>query len=243
MEFNKEQIFIVTGANSGIGRDIAQQLNALGATVIGIARDEERLLAAKNESQHPEDFHVEVKDLTQDLDGLPKYVTSLRKKYGKLTGLACCAGVSINMSLKGIDMPYLEHNFAINYFSPIMMAKGFTDKRNNVGKGAAILAFSSIGAIACQAGMAAYAGNKSALAASMKVIAKEVVSQGVHVNTVAPSLIMTEMLDDAIVESHAGLYPLGIGEVDDVSNLSLFLLSDKAKWITGQNYVIDCASM
>jgi len=242
MLFHPEQIFIVTGASSGIGQDIALQLNSEGATVVGIARSKSKLEETKRKAKNPEHFHIETKDLSEELDALPKYITSLKKTYGKFTGLACCAGMGDNMSLKGVDMDDMRRYFNINYFSPIMLTKGFTDKRNNVGEGASVLTISSIGAIACPPGMTIYAGNKAALTASMKVISKEVAPQGIRVNTLAPALINTDMLDEDTIKFSEGKYPFGIGEVEDVSNLAIFLMSNKAKWITGQNYVIDCGS-
>ena len=93
ISFNKEQIYIVTGASSGIGKGTALLLNALGASVIGIARNKERLNLMKSESKFPENMHIEVKDLTEDIEGLSNYVTELKNKYGKFSGLAYCAGI------------------------------------------------------------------------------------------------------------------------------------------------------
>ena len=83
ISFAAEQRFIVTGASSGIGRGVALLLNELGATVIGIGRNEERLQAMKEKVRFPENVFLEQKDLVEDIAGLPSYVKQLREKYGK----------------------------------------------------------------------------------------------------------------------------------------------------------------
>ena len=94
--------------------------------------------------------------------------------------------------------------------------------------------------------MVAYCGAKAALINSSKVIAKEYALAGLRINTVSPSDIETPMTQTGeiknFVEDRLSQYPFGIGKPEDVANMVIFLLSDKAKWITGQDYVIDCAS-
>ena len=81
INFNKEQIYIVTGASSGIGEATAILLNEFGATVVGIGRNQERLEAMKTKCKYPENMFLEQKDLTEDIEGLPKYVKSLKELF------------------------------------------------------------------------------------------------------------------------------------------------------------------
>ncbi|MDE6885605.1 MAG: SDR family NAD(P)-dependent oxidoreductase [Helicobacteraceae bacterium] len=67
--FNKEQIYIVTGASSGIGKAVALLLNELGASVIAIARDKERLESMRAESKNPNNIYIEIKDLCELMGG------------------------------------------------------------------------------------------------------------------------------------------------------------------------------
>lgn len=89
-----------------------------------------------------------------------------------------------------------------------------------------------------------YSGAKSALSASMKSISREVAPYGIRVNCVSPADILTPMTLSLgeITESKKKLYPMGFGEVEDVANFVAFLLSDKAKWLTGNDYHIDGGS-
>ena len=240
ISFNKEQIYIVTGASSGIGEGTALLLNELGATVVGIARNEERLNAMKAKCKYPENMHLEIKDLAEDIEGLPNYVKELKNKYGKFSGMAYCAGISSIIPLRSLDYAYLQNMFNVNYFAPVMMIKGLVDKRNNIGNGTSVVAISSISSLCSDKGHVAYSGSKSALCASLKSISKEIISNGIRVNCLLPSNIKTPMTaSEGYEESQKELYPLGFGEVVDVANLIIYMLSEKAKFISGQNYVID----
>ena len=245
--FNKEQIYIVTGASSGIGEATAILLNELGATVVGIGRNQERLEGMKAKCKSPENMFLEQKDLTEDIEGLPKYVKSLKEKYGKFSGMAYCAGVSALNPLRTITYEYLTNIFDINYFAPIMMIKSIGDKRNNVGLGTSIVTISSIDAILNSKGQSVYGASKAALSASIKALSRELTQQnGVRINAVLPSMIKTSMTMNSQVQG-LGInqninfeeYPFGWGEPNDVANMIVYLLSDKAKFISGQNYVID----
>ena len=130
ISFQKEQIFIVTGASSGIGKATALLLNELGATVIAIARNTERLTQMKAECKYPENTYIEVKDLAENIDALPDYVKSLKEKYGKFSGMAYCAGITDVTPVSFIDFEKLQHIFLTDYFAPILFTKGIADKRN-----------------------------------------------------------------------------------------------------------------
>src|SRR5574344_912114 len=144
--FNKEQIYIVTGASSGLGEATALLLNELGATVIAIARNEERLNKMKIKCKNPENMFIEIKDLAEDIEGLPQYVKSLKEKYGKFSGMAYCAGIGFLTPLRLLTYRELKTVFDVKYFAPIMMTKGIADRRNNIGKGASLVYISSIDA-------------------------------------------------------------------------------------------------
>lgn len=247
MEFKKEDIIIVTGASSGIGEGTALMLNEQGATVVAIARNEERLNNMKAKCKYPENMHIEIKDLTENIEELPNYIKDLKNKYGKFQGLAHCAGVVDITPTQNIEYQHAKEIFDINYFVPIMLIKGFCDRRNNTRENASIVCVSSLAANSCDKGMLLYSGSKSALISSCKCMAKELTSNGVRINTISPSHIETKMTKHSLehirkdyLEKYKTIYPLGYGEVKDVANMISYLLSSKAKWISRQNYVIDC---
>jgi len=240
--FSSEQRFLVAGASSGIGEGVALRLNELGATVIGIARNMERLEGMKAKAKYPENVFLEQKNLTDDLAGLPQYIKSLREKYGKLNGLAYCAGIVPVLPLRVLEADVLYDAFLINYAVPIMMAKGIADKRNNVGAGTSCVFISSVASVLSDKGHVVYSGTKAALAASVRSIAKEYASSRIRFNCVSPSNIRTERTTEEYVSTQIDQYPMGFGETIDVANVITLLLSDETKWITAQNYVVDCSS-
>ena len=246
ISFNKEQVYLVTGASSGLGEGTALLLNELGATVVAIARNEERLNSMKAKCKYPENMNLEIKDLTGNIEKLPQYIKELKNKYGKFSGLAYCAGIVEVKPLQMLELDEMKKLFDINYFAPIFMAKGFADKRNNIGEGASAVFIASLSANSCARAMATYSGAKAALISSIRSIAKECAPHKIRFNCVSPSDIKTPMvLKDAadFMEDKEKIYPMGYGEVEDVANMIVYLLSNKAKWIASQNYVIDCGVM
>ncbi len=245
IKFNKEQIYIVTGASSGLGEAAALLLNELGATVLAIARNEKRLDDMKSRCKHPENMFIEIKDLTEDIEGLPKYVKALKEKYGKFSGMAYCAGKGVITSLGMINMSYVKDMFDINYLAPLFMTKGVADRRNNIGNGCSLVYLSSIDAVLSSKGQPLYSGSKAALSATIKTLSKELTTYGIRANCLLPSMIRTPMTQGelttaaGIIENETEEYPFGWGEPNDVANMIVYLLSDKAKFISGQNYIID----
>lgn len=243
--FSQDQIYVVTGASSGIGRRCALDINSNGAKVVALGRNVERLEEVRNASKYPSNFFVESKDLIEEIESLTDYVKELRLRFGKLSGLVYSAGVAELLPLRMWNYESARKLFDINYFAPIALMKGFADKRNTTGNNVSCVLLASAAALLSDKGHCSYSGSKAALVASAKSIAKEIVANGIRVNCLSPSNIQTPILGDPngdYVKSQETKYPLGLGHVEDVANFVLFLLSDKAKWITGQNYVIDCAS-
>ena len=240
LSFTSDQRFIVTGASSGIGEGVALLLNELGAGVIGIGRDQKRLDGMKARAKYPDKIFLERKDVAEDIPGLPAYVKALKEKYGKFQGLAYCAGLGGLMPLRAVDYENMQAMFAVNYFAPVFMAKGFADKRNNNGSGSAMVFIASRGGVRTDPGMTSYAGSKGALIATMQSIAKELAPTGLRVNCVSPALIQTNMADETSRQYAEGKYPMGLGKVSDVANMIVYLLAEQSRWISGQNYVIDC---
>ncbi len=249
ISFSKDQKYIVTGASSGIGEGIALLLNELGATVIAMGRNKERLQALKLKAHDPEAMFLEAKDLAQDIGALPNYVKELRERYGKFSGMAYSAGVTAVAPVQVFDYEYAKRIFDINYFAPIMMTKGLLDRRNNVGKGASFVYLSSLDALVSTRGQTLYAGSKAALSATIKGMAREVAFRGIRMNSLLPSMIKTPMTTSAESDKYGAKevvddqHPFGWGRVEDVANFAVFLLSDKANFLSGQKYIVDSGGM
>jgi len=243
--FSDENIFIVTGASSGIGKAVALELIEEGAKVIAVARSLERLQTLKSECSKAENLFIEVADLTEHLSDMLSYLKLLKEKYGKFSGIAYCAGSILLKPASATEYEESLNLFNINYFAPVMMIKSFLDKRICLD-GASAVAVASADAFLREKGLCIYSGTKAALQASLSTIAKEVAPRGMRVNTVSPSDIKTPMtMNDEMLSFRQGrekMYPFGFGETKDVAELVVFLLSKKAKWLTGHDYIADCAT-
>lgn len=240
--FQAADVILVTGASSGIGRATALLCNRAGATVIASGRDAAALRALGEICAAPERLHAEPRDLCADLDGLPAWIQDLRQSYGKLRGMAFCAGQTWNLPMSLYTPEAANQAFDICCHAPLMAARGFCDRRNNTGQGAALVFIAAAAALDPNPGQGIYGAAKAALVTGARCLSKEVAGRGIRVNCISPGLVQTPMMEETarqlgqdFLEREAALYPLGFGNADDVAQLALFLLSNAAGWLSGQN--------
>ncbi|MEZ8967564.1 SDR family NAD(P)-dependent oxidoreductase [Vibrio breoganii] len=239
------KLYLVTGVSSGIGFATAQLILANKQRVIGVSRncsDKVKELQAN----YPDQFIFEAKDLTLDLDKLPRWVLGLSKTHGRFSGFVHAAGVLQVLPLRFVTHQKMLDVFTLNVFSALEIAKGISDKRACTTKGNSIVFISSISATTGSSGIVNYSSSKAALNGAMRSLAKEISSDGFRVNSIICGTVQTEMID-----AHSGIYteeylsnmeeayPLGLGQATDIANGVEFLLSDKSKWLTGSELVID----
>lgn len=239
ISFNQADIFLITGASSGIGRATALIMNELGASVIAAGRDEAKLQALKNEADKPDNIFIETRDMTEDISGLADWVKALAKKYGKLKGLVLSAGASITEPLKISDYENIKKLMDLNYYAPLMITKAFADRRVNTGSENTIVYVSSFGVHKGNKGQLAYTGSKGAFISSMRTIANELIDKDIRINAVSPSHTNTNMITDSlnnceILNEVRNKY---IANPEDIANIIVFLSSNKSLWINGQDII------
>lgn len=243
--FSPEQIFLVTGASSGIGSASALLLNRLGATVIAAGRDMQRLAAVKDLAQIPAQFFCVARDFVLEMDSLPLWVAGLAAAHGKFTGLLHCAGQTWNAPMQAYDLTASRQVFDLLCHAPLLLAKGFTDRRNNIGKGAGMVFIAAAAAVKPNPGQGMYGAAKAALVTASHCLAKELAPRGIRANCISPGLVEGPMMEATVnllgsdfIKRELPAYPLGFGAPQDVANLAVFMLSDQARWLTGENIML-----
>jgi len=232
--------YIVTGATSGIGRKIVVDLIENGATVLAIGRRAEKLNELKSlNSGKIVAAELDVTDfvkLKETIDGFTQ--------DGKVDGCVHSAGMNKFTPLRIFNWGVFEKMMKVNLAAGIELTKLVSSKKVS-NDTCSIVMIASVAGMKGEVGFTAYSATKGALIAAVKSMAMELASSNVRVNAISPGVVDTDLTKtisnfyphgmEAVNQKH----PLGIGNVEDVSALALFLLSQKSKWITGANYVID----
>ena len=237
--------FLITGASSGLGAAIALELNALGAEVIAIARDSKKLESKREKALYKERFIPISKDISEYVS-LDKWALNLAKEYGSFDGAVLSAGLQQIAPISSVlSVESATAIFNVNYFGNLQILKGLLDKRAKSVSGASFVWISSNASVKAQKGLSNYSATKAGVNAAVKSIALEIAPK-YRINAISPGFVKTEMIeswskiyDKEYIEAMDKAYPLGIGEVGDITPLVCFLLSESSRWITGQNIIID----
>lgn len=228
--------FLVTGASSGMGKKIVQELAEAGAKVLAIARNKERLQELKQEWP-AQVVPVAVADL-KDMEAVTEAVNSFVQEYGKFAGVVHAAGIDGFTPIKTYDDELAEQIMDISFWSAMRLVR-LLQKKKYTEDGASLVLFSSIAAKTGESAMFAYSAAKAAVSTAVKTLAKEICKRRLRINAILPGRVHTPMTaaggDPAMEARHL----LGVGEPEDISGVVLFLLSDRSQWITGTNIVVD----
>ena len=230
---------LITGASSGIGKAVAQECAAAGATCIITARNQERLSETLNCLQGEGHNHM-----LADLSNLDD-IESIVEQLPKLDGIVSCAGIVETKMLKFTEEEDLLHLFNTNAFSSIRLIRSLVQQKK-LKKEASIVIISSISGVKCgYLGGSIYGATKGALEGFTKATALELAPQKIRVNTITPGMVETSLLKDSeidseLLEADKLKYPLKrYGRPEEIGYSAVFLLSDSTKWMTGTSLLID----
>lgn len=235
---------VVSGASSGIGRSTAILCNQLGATVILIGRNEERLQETKGQFVEPSNGIIFQGDLQQG-EFFDSFEAFLVSKKIKVNGLVHAAGISPTIPLRILSPEKMDSAIETNIKSSLSLSR-LLCKANICGEGMSIVFITSVMASVGASGKSLYGMTKGALVAASKSLAIEYAPKGIRFNTVSPGVVLTPMSlssvyanDAAAMQAVANLHPLGLGQPEDVAYTAAFLLSRASRWITGSDIKID----
>lgn len=235
---------LVTGASSGIGRDTSIFLSQLGARVILVARNEEKLRQTLSQMDG-KDHLIKPYDITRH-EQTSSWMLDTASESGPIHGLVHSAGITHTEALRFFDLAKLEEILDINLKSSFSLASAFRQKRVRATPEARLIFISSVAAIRGYPGLSSYAASKGGVLAMTRPLAVELAREGINVNCVIPGYVVTEMTESAQSglppdqwEKLQARHPLGVGHPRDISQPIAFLLSSGARWITGQALIVD----
>jgi NAD(P)-dependent dehydrogenase (short-subunit alcohol dehydrogenase family) len=236
---------LITGASSGIGRQCSISCSEMGATVILIGRNEDRLKETLQLMTEPEKHLLYRVDLTE-FELIETAINEIVGKVGKIDGVVNSAGISTTLPVRMVTPKKMEEFFQPNVYGAINLTRLVTRKAFFSEKGGSIIFISSVMGIVGEVAKSLYSMTKGALISGSRSLALEFADRKIRVNCTSPGVVMTPMAQNAIynrdedsLNKVAALHPLGLGSPEDVANTCIFLLSDASKWITGTNVVVD----
>lgn len=228
---------LVTGASSGIGRGIAIACSKMGATVIINGRNEQRLAETMTEMQGEENL-----SLAADLSD-SNSLTGMVSRLPKLDGIVHCAGIGQRVLCKQLQEADLDTMMDVNFKAPVMLQTEIL-KQKKINKGASVVFIASIASDSPSIGNAVYSASKGAIISYANCLALELAPRQIRVNCILPAMIWTDLiLKGGITEEELKedekKYPLKrYGKPEDIANLSIYLLSNAAAWMTGSSIKI-----
>jgi NAD(P)-dependent dehydrogenase (short-subunit alcohol dehydrogenase family) len=230
---------LITGASSGIGRATAVALAACGADLILLARSAVALDDLCSE-MHPAPARTIVADLN-DLEVTRGRIAALPR----LDGLVNNAGHNIPQWFEDVDEKSFDAIFALNVKAAFFVAQACVKKFRERGRGGAIVNVSSQMGHVGAAKRAIYCASKHALEGLTRAMAVELAPEGIRVNSVCPTFIVTPLTapmfeDPAFRAEVKAKIPLGrVGTPEEVTGAIAFLLSPAASLITGSSLSVD----
>jgi NAD(P)-dependent dehydrogenase (short-subunit alcohol dehydrogenase family) len=216
------RVALVTGGARGIGLRIAETLAGLGARTV---------VADLAQPDLPGLVGVEM-DVTDEAS-VDRAFTAVTDEVGAPDVLVLNAGVFVVEPTIETTLASWRRSMAVNLDGPFLCVRRALPSMRERGYGRIVAIGSASGILADPVQCAAYSASKAGVMNLMKSVAREFSGHGITANAVAPALIKTPMVGDAIDEL-AGLTLVGrVGETDDVATAVAYLCSEHASYITG----------
>lgn len=236
---NKAYI-LITGSSSGMGEEMAVQLSH-DYNIILNGRDKERLATVRDRLS--EGHHIVWRYDLAEVLGLEDSLQALLKDNGiSISYFVHSAGFMKMYPVKMLNSDVFATSFNVNVISAALITKTLVSRKNQKALKSAVFISSNISNFGARA-FSVYSSAKSGLDGLMRSLAMELAPE-VRINSVLPGGMRTRMTehmyeDEDLINRMEATYPLGLGKVNDIYHVVRFLLSDEARWITGQQVTVD----
>ena len=239
----KDKVAVVTGASRGIGKAVALELAAKGATVIiNYNGSEAGAKGVQEEIEKNGGKAVALQCNVADFQQCEDFIKKIIEQFGKIDILANNAGITKDGLLMRMSEEDFDTVLDVNLKGAFNCMR-FVSRQMMKQRSGRIINMSSVVGVAGNPGQANYAASKAGIIGMTKSVAKELASRNITVNAIAPGFIETEMtavLSDEVKKAAAAQIPLGaFGKPEDIAKAVSFLASDNASYITGQVLHVD----
>lgn len=244
------KIALVTGAGSGIGREISRTFAILGATVIATDLDGDSARVAAGEMTGDVETHAH--DVGDEGDWA-RVLAAVDERHGRLDILVNCAGIMLSKPFVEAPVDYLRRQQRVNVESVYIGMHGAVPLMR--AGGGSIINIASIYGKVGGAQFAAYSATKGAVRGLTKAVAAELAASNIRVNCILPGPVATNLGatwdapldgDGKPLSPEEGLamwtrlMPIGrMGQATDIAPLAAFLASDLSGFVTGAEFVAD----
>ena len=222
---------LVTGANRGIGRAIAERFVAAGYTVSSIHRSGEL----------PDGVHSAIADIT-DTEAVNAAFDALEERHGRVEVLVANAGITRDGLLMRMSDDDFQDVLETNLTGTFRCVRRATQSMIRQRFGRIVLVGSVVGLLG-NPGQVNYSSSKAALVGMARSITREVGARGITANVIAPGFIATDMTaelpDDTVKQYEASIPAKRFGATDDVAAAALYLASDDAGYVSGAVIPVD----
>ena len=228
----ERRTIMVTGATSGIGRSIANLFSNKDWNLVLIGRKKEALAELQKEYNQTEVITYSM-DLSET-ESISSVFEDLRERGIKLDGLVHCAGMEGSLSpVRSVKQSSLDLLMKLHYEAFVELGRLFY-KKTASNEGSGIIVISSLAALMCQKNSIDYSASKAAVNAAVRVMSKEFLKRNIRVNGIMPANVDTPMCDrlKSLVEIET-IQPMGMIDPIHIAYLTEFLMSEKARFITG----------